>query len=189
MGKKDLWQIDYFGDKGRFADMFNGILFDGKTIIKEEELEEADSKLVYHEKSGESVSVIRDKVYKWKEQHVSICVLENQSYVDYRMVFRVMLEEAAQAIFGILDIKGDIDKYKEKTEKGERVNMCKAWDDHIERGRREGRQEALEENLKCIMKNMKITVQQAMDILEIPETERSLYASIPFPVCFSSEIP
>ena len=87
-------------------------------------------------------------------------------------------EEVVQAIFGILDIREDIDKYKEKTEKGERVNMCKAWDDHKERGRREGRQEEKAENLKCIMKNLKITIQQAMDILEIPETERSSYASL-----------
>ena len=63
-----------------------------------EELEEVDFKLVYHEKSGEAVNVIRDKVYKWKGQHVSICVLENQSYVDYRMVFRVMLEESVSYI-------------------------------------------------------------------------------------------
>ena len=30
MGKKDLWQSDYFDDKERFADMINGVMFDGK---------------------------------------------------------------------------------------------------------------------------------------------------------------
>lgn len=276
MGRKDSWQSDYFDDKGRFADMINGAMFHGKQVMIVEELEEVDSKLVHHEKSGEAVNVIRDKVYKWKGQYVSICVLENQSYVDYRMVFRVMLEEAlsyikqqkrayrkwkdvgykfegneflsqmrkgekyipvitlilylgrgeawdgekslyelleideelkpfvtnhklnlfdyhdykdfsqfktenrfifellsnskdekktediikkylndysldeesAKAIFGMLDIKADIDKYKRKTSKGVRYHMCKAWDDHIERGRREGRQEGRQETIK-----------------------------------------
>ena len=309
MGRKDLWQSDYFDDKERFADMINGGLFKGETVVKPEELLQADSGMVYHEKNGEAVSVIRDKVYKWKGKYISICVLENQSYVDYRMVFRIMLEEAvsyikqqkktfkkwkaagykfkgneflsqmrkeekfipvitlvlylgkeawdgakslyemleidegmkpfvtnykinlfdyheckdfsgfrtenrflfellinsedkdktekiikkylndysldeetARVIFGMLEIKEDIDKYKKRTEKGERINMCKAWDDQRESGRREGKREgkheALTENLKCIMKNLKVTIQQAMDILEIPEEERSFYVSL-----------
>lgn len=279
MGKKDLWQCDYFDDKGRFADMFNGVMFQGNPVMKEEELEEADSKLVHHEESGEAVSVIRDKGYKWKGQHVSICILENQSYVDYRMVFRVMLEESVsyikqqkkvfkkwkesgykfagdeflsqmrkeekfmpvitlilylgkekawdgaktlyellrineelkpfvtnyrvnlfdyhdeqdfsrfrtdnrflfellsnsedeikteeiiknylndysldeevvQAVFGILDKKEDIEKYKKKAEKGDVVSMWKAWDDHKERGRKE----ALKESLVVLINSLK----------------------------------
>ena len=87
-------------------------------------------------------------------------------------------EEVAQAIFGMLDIREDIDKYKKKTEKGDVVNMCKAWEEQKESGRREGRQEEKEKNLKCIMKNLKVTIQQAMDILEIPEAERNLYVSL-----------
>ena len=98
MGKKDLWQSDYFDDKRRFADMMNGALFHGKQVMKAEELGEADAGLVYHDKGGETVNVIRDKVYRWKGQYVSICILEKQSYVDYRMVFRVMLEEAVSYI-------------------------------------------------------------------------------------------
>lgn len=78
--------------------MINGAFFKGKQVMNAEELEEADSQLVHHEKSGEVISVIGDKVYKWRGQPVSICVLENQSYVDYRMVFRVMLEEAVSYI-------------------------------------------------------------------------------------------
>ena len=93
MGKQDLWQSDYFDDKRRFADMFNGALFDGNQIMKAEDLDEADSNLVYHEKEGNAHNVIRDKVYKWNGCHASICILENQSYVDYRMIFRVMLSE------------------------------------------------------------------------------------------------
>ena len=78
--------------------MINGAFFKGEQIMDAEELEEVDSKLVHHERNEEAINVIRDKVYKWKGQYISICVLENQSYVDYRMVFRVMLEESVSYI-------------------------------------------------------------------------------------------
>ena len=45
MGKKDLWQSDYFDDKRRFADMMNGALFHGKQVMKAEELGDADAGL------------------------------------------------------------------------------------------------------------------------------------------------
>ena len=271
MGKKDLWQSDYFDNKERFADIFNGTLFKGEQVMNAEELEEADAGVVHHLENKKAVNVIRDKVYKWKGKNFSIQILENQSYVDYRMVFRVMLEESlsyikqqkrayqkrvkegyefkqdeflsrmrkeekfipvitlvlylgnkkpwdgarslyelleidedlkpfvsnhklnlfdyhehkdfsqfktenkflfellsssddenktekiieeylndysideesVKAIFGMLDIKADINKYKKKTMKGVRYHMCKAWDDHKESGRREGLQEGL----------------------------------------------
>ncbi|MBR5598272.1 MAG: Rpn family recombination-promoting nuclease/putative transposase [Lachnospiraceae bacterium] len=303
MGKKDLWQSDYFDDKRRFADMINGVMFHGEQIIREEELEELDSQLVHHEKNEEAIKVIRDKVYRWKGQKISICILENQSYVDYRMVLRVMLEEAVgylkqqkhsyrkwinarykftkneflsqmrknekfqpiitlilylgkneawdgarslyellemderlqpfvtnyrlnlfdyhdykdfsqfktenrfifelllnskdenkmneiisvymngylldkesmRAIFGVLGINININKYKVKTEEGERFDMCKAWNDHKESGRQEGRQEAIKENLENLMKSMNLTLEKAMEALMIPEEDRVLY--------------
>ena len=116
MGTKDLWQSDYFDDKKRFADMMNGAFFQGKQVIDAKDLEEADPKLVYHGKNDEAVSVIRDKVYRWKGQYISIFVLENQSYVDYRMVFRVMLEEAVSYI------KQQKRAYRKRKEAGYKFN-------------------------------------------------------------------
>ena len=64
-----------------------------------------------------------------------------------------------KAIFGMLDIKADVNKYKEKTKKGVRYHMCKAWDDHMERGRREGRREgeqnALQKSLYALIRSLK----------------------------------
>lgn len=68
-------------------------------------------------------------------------------------------EETMKAIFGMLDIKADINMYKEKTKKGEKYYMCKAWDDHMERGRREGRiegeQNALQKSLCVLIQSLK----------------------------------
>ena len=94
MGQKDLYQSDFYEDKRRFADVFNGVLFAGKEVIKPGELEEADSVLVSLPKKNQGNKVICDKIRKWKGNYVSIMVLENQSYIDYGMVFRVMESEA-----------------------------------------------------------------------------------------------
>ena len=38
MGQKDLQHGEYFDSSIRFADVYNGILFGGKSVIKPEEL-------------------------------------------------------------------------------------------------------------------------------------------------------
>ena len=43
MGRKDMSQSDFFADKSRFSDLFNGIIFQGEPVIKAEELEVEDS--------------------------------------------------------------------------------------------------------------------------------------------------
>ena len=95
MGQKDLAQNDYYNDKVRFADACNGILFQGKEIIKPEELEETDADIVYREEEGKLRKVIPDKVRKWKGTYIAVLSMENQSKVDYHMVFRAMKSEAA----------------------------------------------------------------------------------------------
>ena len=94
MGKKDLWQSDYFDKNDRFADIFNSILFGGNTVISPDELSETDGEIISTSETGSMTKVIRDKVKRWHGGYLSILSLENQSYVDYRMVFRIMKEEA-----------------------------------------------------------------------------------------------
>lgn len=94
MGKKDLCQSDYFDKNDRFADIFNGILFGGNTVILPDELSETDGEIISTSETGSGTKVIRDKVKPWHGGYLSILSLENQSYVNYRMVFRIMKEEA-----------------------------------------------------------------------------------------------
>ena len=94
MGQKDLAQNDYYNDKVRFADVCNGILFQGKDMIKPEELEETDADIVYREEEGKLRKVIPDKVRRWKGVYIAVLSMENQSKVDYHMVLRAMKSEA-----------------------------------------------------------------------------------------------
>lgn len=93
MGQQDLYQSDFYEDKGRFADVFNGVLFNGREVMKPEELEAEDSVKVRLRDGETGKKIICDKICKWKGKYVSLLVLENQSYVDYRMVLRVMESE------------------------------------------------------------------------------------------------
>lgn len=93
MGQKDLAQSDYFNDKVRFADACNGILFQGKEIIRPEELQETDAEMVYREEEKRR-KIIPDIVRMWKGIYIAILSVENQTKVDYKMIFRIMKAEA-----------------------------------------------------------------------------------------------
>ena len=65
MGQRDLAQNDYLNDTTRFADMCNGILFQGQDVIRPEELQEVGEDIVYSE-DGKRKKIIPDKVRLWR---------------------------------------------------------------------------------------------------------------------------
>lgn len=97
MGKADEYQFDYLEDNHRFADQVNGALFQGRQIVKPDELEPADTQVVYLGKeagSRENFKAIVDKTRMWRGRLIHILAIENQTYVDYRMILRNMLSES-----------------------------------------------------------------------------------------------
>lgn len=97
MGKRDEYQYDYLDDNVRFADQINGALFKGRQVVKPEELEPADGQIVYLGKEAgvrENFKTIVDKTRLWKGRLLHILAVENQTYVDYRMILRNMLSES-----------------------------------------------------------------------------------------------
>ncbi len=101
MGKKDDYQFDYLDDNVRFADQINGALFNGKQVVKPEELALEDSQnvsVINVDKTGEkrpgSIKTVVDKARIWRGRKLHILVVENQNYVDYQMVLRNMLSES-----------------------------------------------------------------------------------------------
>ena len=95
MGEMDLRHSEYFESNIRFADAYNGILFGGEQVIKPEELEESDSVFVQLFEKEKGKKIVADKVKTWRGQHLAILPLETQTYIDYRMVLRVMQEEVS----------------------------------------------------------------------------------------------
>lgn len=95
MGRKDVEEKAYFNDVLRFADVCNGILFQGNEKILPNELDEADTELYFSDKRMH-VSVRVDGMRYWKKQGINLALIavEHQSVTDYHMVFRNMLTES-----------------------------------------------------------------------------------------------
>ncbi|MBD5494149.1 MAG: hypothetical protein HDR12_07185 [Lachnospiraceae bacterium] len=96
MGKKDDYQFDYLDDNRRFADQINGALFNGRQIVKPEELEPEETQVIstFGKPETKNIKTIVDKVRFWKGNKIHILAIENQNYVDYQMVLRNMLSES-----------------------------------------------------------------------------------------------
>ena len=96
MGQRDIVLKNYLSDPSIFADLFNGILFGGKQVLRAEMLTELDSTetmvLQAHEWMPELKQRFRD-VAKKAEDGTRFVVLgvENQTEVDYSMVVRSQL--------------------------------------------------------------------------------------------------
>ena len=98
MGKISNTVNYYFSDNKRFADLFNAVFFQGKTVVEPESLSEGSE--TYHqartrkakmEQSEVRTELIRDVCKKMRNGRVlRILALENQELVDYTMPFRCM---------------------------------------------------------------------------------------------------
>ena len=60
-------------------------------------------------------------------------------------------------------------------EGGRPVTMCEVLDRAENKGRIEGEENARLEDIRNIMKNLHVTAQQAMDVLEIPKEDWPMY--------------
>ena len=97
MGKSDVYQFDYLDDNERFADQVNGALFQGRQVVKPDELEPVDMQSVYLGKEAggrREFQAVVDKARMWRRRLLHILAVENQMYVDYHMVLRNMLSES-----------------------------------------------------------------------------------------------
>ena len=92
--ERDLCEKRFFSDEERFADLFNGVVFQGKRVLKPEELMELDTqtgvwrKPVYPSKTKKGV---RDLIRRAAMGiNFVVCGLENQEVIDYGSPLRLM---------------------------------------------------------------------------------------------------
>lgn len=97
MGQKNAVTKRYYSDKTRFADLINGVYFQGRKIISADELTEGSEGYAEPQRN-DSTNHSRDYLERTRDikmQHQSgasirILAIENQHYVDYSMPFRNM---------------------------------------------------------------------------------------------------
>ena len=92
MGQKDITEkvLEDYNDV--FADIINGLLFDGVQEIKPEALENTSVHAQYKAENDKVHELERDIAKYWKEEKVelAICGIENQSKVEKNMPFRII---------------------------------------------------------------------------------------------------
>lgn len=99
MGKSSTAVNHWMRDRGRFADLFNGVVFDGEQVVRPEDLEEArgesDILVPDQEKKERQVQRYRDIVMQWKKgPYLAMLACESQSSVHYAMPVRNMLYDS-----------------------------------------------------------------------------------------------
>ena len=103
MGRKNAVTKRFCSDKVRFADLINGVYFDGRGVIHSEDL--TDSSEGYAQ-PVESTETEVEREYLERERDIKmlhssgstirILALENQSHVDYGMPFQCMEYDAME---------------------------------------------------------------------------------------------
>ena len=103
MGKYDTCMKEFLQNKDRFADLFNGCCFQGRQIIRAEDLREASEKYVITDKGmpgktrQKDTEIIRDvKMVLGSGMVLQVLAVESQSYIDYAMPVRCMGYDAAE---------------------------------------------------------------------------------------------
>ena len=120
MGKSDTVLSAWLGDEKRFADLYNGSVFQGRQMVKAENLqpEKENFKELIRDKDGilNHIERNRDIVMKWDDGiHLMILACENQEKIHYAMPVRTMLYDG-------LSYAEQIRQLKKKRKKGEKVN-------------------------------------------------------------------
>lgn len=97
MGEKDILEKKLLMFNDVFADFVNGIMFDGKDIVKEDELVDLSGWSHYKGDDSKHRFQDRDVVKLWKKKNVVISLIgiENQDIPDKNMVFRVLSYDGA----------------------------------------------------------------------------------------------
>ena len=97
MGEKDILEKKLLMFNDVFADFVNGIMFDGKDVVKEGELVDLSGWSHYKGDDSKHRFQDRDVVKLWKKENVVISIIgiENQDIPDKNMVFRVLSYDGA----------------------------------------------------------------------------------------------
>ncbi len=119
--KPDTVLRNYWRNNERFADFFNAVLFDGKQLIKPEELEDRDteeSSILEHRKYAEAIQSSRDNIKIRKRFTVYgvefvMLGIEHQDHIHYAMPMRIMGYD-----YGVYKKQYDDNSSKYKTAEG-----------------------------------------------------------------------
>ena len=110
MGQKDITEklLEDYNDV--FADIINGLIFNGEQQILPESLENTQVHSQYKAEDGKVHELERDVAKYWKDKKVelAICGIENQSSVEKNMPFRIIGYDGASYRSQLLEKRKEI---------------------------------------------------------------------------------
>lgn len=120
MGKYDDAMHVYLDDKERFADFFNGVMFQGESVLRAEMLESDSERYVKAErKEGSGLQTqnrFRDIKKRLKNgDWLAIATIENQENIDYTMPLRMMEYDCLEYVKQVKRLKCKIKKRLEES--------------------------------------------------------------------------
>ena len=129
MGEKDILEKKLLAFNDVFAEFLNGVMFDGKEVVKEDELSDVPSWSQYKGDDKRYRHQDRDVAKLWKRKGVivSLIGIENQDIPDEDMIFRVLSYDGASYRTQL----SDKDSRKRKAKKVQK-ERCKGKDDSVE---------------------------------------------------------
>lgn len=136
--KKDTALKEFWRNDERFADLFNSVFFDGKQVLKPEDMEERDadlSSVIFSKETEESLEKYRDVVKYAKGMNFMILGIENQDKIHYAMPLRCRVYDDLQYVKQVKklgeqhkqrnDWKGfSQDEFLSKMKKEDRIIPC-----------------------------------------------------------------
>lgn len=120
MGKGNAAVKQWLGNPKRFADLFNGTVFEGRNVVLPQDLEPIDSEVdilvADKEMRTKEVRRHRDIVMRWKKGAVlAVLGCENQAKIHYAMPVRNMLYDGLSYTEQIQHMKRKKDKKADMT--------------------------------------------------------------------------
>ncbi len=111
MGKYDDAIYDYMNDPSRFADFFNGVLFQGERVIYAQMLEPDSERYVKMQKGLDGKDPAGNRFRDLKKRlktgdWLAITAVENQENVDYCMPLRMMEYDCLEYMKQLKQLKG-----------------------------------------------------------------------------------
>lgn len=127
MGQKNAVTKRYYSDKIRFADLINGVYFQGQAVISADELTEGSEGYAEPQET-DSTDANRDYLERTRDikmlhqsgTSIRILAIENQQYVDYSMPLRNMQ-------YDTLEYQHQLNEIKRRNEEKEAYTSANEW--------------------------------------------------------------
>lgn len=147
--EEDVLSKEFYSVEERYADLINGIGFQGRQVVKKEDLSELDTqtgiwKMSFGRRKRKRSVRNRDLIRKMAfGVNFAVVGIENQEYIDYALPLRNMSYDVSEYERQALKIRKEVRKGERKLEKGGKVDMCGAIAGLIEEGKIEGKLEGI----------------------------------------------